>query len=290
MQQGSSALAKLANRCSCELTVGKETTTVSLNSTDEDVTKFYKALVKLLREHKGSLHDPQTGEDIDLESAGRHPSGWHPSRPFGRSFKAKAQSFLKDYSGRFDFVASSAWTAVRMGDQLQQGLYLQPGRGRRSGAFTLNVYWTFLFRPLPDPSAMSTVLGYSRFLGKSGLTDQAYSDSDWLPTAPSASLEQSFLSITKLLETRMLPLLDKVRTLPGLLEAFESGQLKMRDAFGNSALENIADSYDCVGRPNDAAKHYEDYLASYDESPDEHVQSWLVSERERAKRFFPLSG
>ncbi|MEO0423603.1 MAG: DUF4272 domain-containing protein [Pseudomonadota bacterium] len=50
---------------------------IELSGHDEGVLEaFYAALVAFCRQHALRLHDPQLGEDVDLESPGVHPPGY----------------------------------------------------------------------------------------------------------------------------------------------------------------------------------------------------------------------
>lgn len=279
-------VAALAYKHACERHIGDGWIVVGVDGDDDSVAKLYRALVKLALDHDATLNDPQRGGDVDLAQPGRFPPGWTPSGTIsGKSFDAKVRCFLVDHLRPHCFVLQTASTAVRTCDHLHQGVYVQPGRGRLSGYFTVNAYWTFTFRPLAVPEAMQAVVGLHELLTAQQKKKDPFDG--WLPSKPAAKLERSFETVRRQFRDCILPLLDQGRTVDGIVRAYEAGRLTAPGAFGRySTARNMADCYRHLGRIEDGRRRFDEYLAAFvaEDRPD--LAAWIEGERTQAETAF----
>lgn len=277
--------AAIANQHACESHAVDGKIVIGVGGDDESVARLYQALVKLALDHSATLNDPQRGLDVDLALPGRFPPGWEPSGAvFGKSFDAKVRSFLVDHLRPHGFTLQTAWTAVRSCEHLIQGVNVQPGRGRLSGHFTVNAYWTFTIHPLEVPEAMDAVVGLHNVL-LARQKDDAFNG--WLPSKPAAKLERSFETLRRLFRDDVLPLLDEARTVDGIVRAYEAGRLDAPGAFGRySTAQKMAECYRLLGRLEDGRRRFGAYLSAFDTEDRPDLAAWIEGERARAETAF----
>lgn len=277
--------ATLAREHACESHAVEGSLVIAVAGDDARVAKVYRAIVELAREHSAVIHDPQRGIDVDLSAPGLVPPGWEPSGAVhGRSFSSKVESFLVDHLRPHRFERRSASTAVRVCDQLVQGVYVQSGQGRRSGLFTVSAYWTFTLRPLAVAEAMDAVVSLHEIAPTDSASD---ANGGWLASKPTAALDRSFSVVRRVFRERMLPLLDEAQTIEGIVRAFEAGRLSVIGAFGRyTTAQNMADCYRTLGRIEDGKRRFDAYLASFDASSRPDLAAWIEAERAQAQREF----
>lgn len=279
--------AALADKHACESYAVDGQIVIGVGGDDESVAKLYKALVKLALDHSATLSDPQRGVDVDLALPGRFPPGWAPSGAvLGKSFDAKVRSFLGDHLRPHGFTLKTAWTAVRSCEHLIQGVNVQPGRGRLSGQFTVNAYWTFAIQPLEVPEGMEVIVDLRKILStQQKAKDDAFNG--WLPSKPAATLERSFETLRRLFRDDVLPLLDEARTVDGIVRAYEAGRLDAPGAFGHSWTgEKMAECYRLLGRLEDGRRRCEEYISSFEGEDRPGLKEWIEGARARAETAF----
>lgn len=110
-------------------------------------------------------------------------------------------------------------TFERLADGLRQGIELQPGTGNLKEQFTVNAYWAIHGI---DKDAFSFVQRLGRFVGDGDL---------WFPK-DEAHLDQAFLEVGQLLGEKVLPFLEKYRSVRAIIADVNAGNLSAARAFG----------------------------------------------------------
>lgn len=244
--------------------------------------RFYAAFVKLAAGAGLSVHDPQAGQDIDLDAPGELPPGWSPPQPMdAEHFQRAVQRYATGRLAPLGYQVY-AWGAQRFTDEghLLQRLAFRSHRD----LFTLLVDWRFFFDGEEDAS-WPAPYDVGDFMAGTPLEAQwpvALCAPRWgqLSAAPS-DLDASLAHVDRALTARILPWLGSIDTIDKLVAAFEdnrSGQIARqmkepgrphRDAFSMAfgydpvgAARNMALSYRRLGRLADGKARYAAQIAT----------------------------
>ena len=248
---------------------------------DKQAARFFASLVKLAAREGLTIHDPQAGEDVDLDAPSPLPPGWAPPEPmdaegFARAVQAYGRKHLQARG-----YSAFPWGAQRSTDE---GHLLQRLTFRATkDLFCVLVDWRFFFDGEEDTSwpAPIEICDYIAGTALESEWPAALKAPRWGKlSAAKSDLPASLALIERALTELVHPLLDSIDTVESLVAAFEDGRLGQvarqtkehgrpyREAFymafGYSpigAARNMALSYRRVGRREDGARLYRACLA-----------------------------